>query len=493
MSLANQVIYEVYVGDGSTDTFALPHSPIVNDSTETLVYVYDTTADPITRALQVEGALQDYVLINAPTPSSFDTDLQFNAGSIPSATDRILIIRYLPLTQILDLSSGYVNPYSLEIELMRIVAMIQQVNNLASRAPVISMLDLDQSFNNNLPELYAGAMIMVNDDEDGWDLVDGNTFVGDTGPTGPAGADGADGEGVPIGGTTGQILAKVDNTDYNTEWIDDKRGDVVGPASVTDSVIALFDGTTGKLIKAATQTIANVLDRANHTGQQLAATISDFDAQVATTALLKTLLTGKGTLVGASAANTPGTLAAGTNTYVLTADSSQTLGFKWAAPSGGGGGSLRWQEKANAPSLEDFFGLEVYYFIAGLAQEIYTTVRVPTSYVTGNPVKVKLLCLSSDVSGDLLFRAESTLIRPVTDAWDSTTNKRTTTNTAIALGAGTASKPQTIELDVTDSSGQVNGVAVAAGSLLKIRVYRDTDTATDRAALLQDATEVTFQ
>lgn len=45
--------------------------------------------------------------------------------------------------------------------------------------------------------------------------------TGPTGPTGPAGADGTDGTdgvGVPPGGTTGQVLTKVNNTDYNTTW-----------------------------------------------------------------------------------------------------------------------------------------------------------------------------------------------------------------------------------------------------------------------------------
>lgn len=52
-------------------------------------------------------------------------------------------------------------------------------------------------------------------------------------------------------------------------------GDVVGPGVAVDARIALFDGTTGKLIKEAAQNIANVLNRANHTGTQLASTISD--------------------------------------------------------------------------------------------------------------------------------------------------------------------------------------------------------------------------
>jgi hypothetical protein len=41
------------------------------------------------------------------------------------------------------------------------------------------------------------------------------------GTTGAAGANGTNGVGVPIGGTTGQILSKIDATDYNTQWIDE--------------------------------------------------------------------------------------------------------------------------------------------------------------------------------------------------------------------------------------------------------------------------------
>ena len=44
--------------------------------------------------------------------------------------------------------------------------------------------------------------------------------TGPTGATGATGATGPTGAGVVAGGTTGQLLAKVDGTDFNTEWID---------------------------------------------------------------------------------------------------------------------------------------------------------------------------------------------------------------------------------------------------------------------------------
>ena len=43
---------------------------------------------------------------------------------------------------------------------------------------------------------------------------------GEPGPQGVQGNTGADGVGVPIGGTTGQVLKKKSGIDYDTEWGD---------------------------------------------------------------------------------------------------------------------------------------------------------------------------------------------------------------------------------------------------------------------------------
>jgi hypothetical protein len=80
------------------------------------------------------------------------------------------------------------------------------------------------------------------------------------------------------------------------------------------------------------------------------------DASVATHAglsdphtgyVLESLLDAKGDLIAASADNTPGKLGVGTNGHVLTADSGETLGVKWAAASGGA--ALTVQEVDGTP------------------------------------------------------------------------------------------------------------------------------------------------
>lgn len=48
------------------------------------------------------------------------------------------------------------------------------------------------------------------------------------GADGTNGTDGADGQGVPVGGTAGQVLKKIDATDYNTEWADEAGGGGAG-------------------------------------------------------------------------------------------------------------------------------------------------------------------------------------------------------------------------------------------------------------------------
>lgn len=54
--------------------------------------------------------------------------------------------------------------------------------------------------------------------------------TGDTGPVGPQGEIGPQGEvgpqgpGLPPGGTAGQVVAKIDSTDYNTQWVDAATG-----------------------------------------------------------------------------------------------------------------------------------------------------------------------------------------------------------------------------------------------------------------------------
>ena len=76
--------------------------------------------------------------------------------------------------------------------------------------------------------------------------------TGATGPQGPQGDPGSPGVGVPAGGTAGQVLAKVDGVDYNTEWVDqsgavvwgDIGGDIVNQGDLISALADKLDVTT---------------------------------------------------------------------------------------------------------------------------------------------------------------------------------------------------------------------------------------------------------
>jgi hypothetical protein len=107
-------------------------------------------------------------------------------------------------------------------------------------------------------------------------------------------------------------------------------GDVVGPGSATDGGFAKFDGTTGKLIKNSAATIA-VSD--GGTGSTTFGTGYHLFGN-GTSALTAVDGTAKGTIIVGDGSGAPSAVAVGTNNYVLTADSAQANGLKWASPSG---------------------------------------------------------------------------------------------------------------------------------------------------------------
>lgn len=91
-------------------------------------------------------------------------------------------------------------------------------------------------------------------------------------------------------------------------------------SAIDTSLVDLKGGTTGQVLSKATNT--------------------DMDftwvAQDDSNAIQNAIIDAKGDLIVGTAADTPARLAVGTNGYVLTADSAEASGIKWAAAAGGG-------------------------------------------------------------------------------------------------------------------------------------------------------------
>jgi len=89
---------------------------------------------------------------------------------------------------------------------------------------------------------------------------------------------------------------------------------------IDTALIDLKGGTTGQVLAKASNTNLDF----------------SWVAQDDSNAIQNAIVDAKGDLIGATAADTPARLAVGTNGQVLTADSAEATGLKWAAASSGG-------------------------------------------------------------------------------------------------------------------------------------------------------------
>ncbi len=168
---------------------------------------------------------------------------------------------------------------------------------------------------------------------------------------------------------------------------------------------------------------------------------------------------------------------------------------------GGGGGSgvaetpLRWIEGASTavPDFDD--GMLSYTFEPGLGQVLSAVIKVPEDYEDGSPITAYGQFYSAGVADDVKMKAIATLIRLGIDQKNSVANQHTSTNGVVTLAAGTVDEPQKLTLDLTNVDGEINGIAVAPGDIIKIQFTREAgapDTSAANAKTLADAWGVKF-
>lgn len=110
--------------------------------------------------------------------------------------------------------------------------------------------------------------------------------------------------GVPAGGTTNQLAAKNSNTDYDLKWVDaPNAANGIPDGGTAEQILSKIDGTDYN---------AHWVDKPSGSSSPLTTKGDVF-------------------VYGSADARLP----VGTNGQVLTADSAQTLGVKWAAAGGG--------------------------------------------------------------------------------------------------------------------------------------------------------------
>jgi hypothetical protein len=143
--------------------------------------------------------------------------------------------------------------------------------------------------------------------------------------------------------------------------------------------------------------------------------------------------------------------------------------------SGGGGSSLIWDKNTNLPPVDvSQDGVKLEGFAHTETQELSLVVNVPETYEQTVPIKLVGGSLCTDVtSGNILIKAETTLIRPNQTVLGLYPNKHTSTN-SITVAPAQANLISLIgDIDLTDANGAINSLNVAPGDKLRVRLYRD--------------------
>ena len=158
------------------------------------------------------------------------------------------------------------------------------------------------------------------------------------------------------GGTTGQVLSKNSNTDMDFVWVTDAAGDITGVTATSPLTgggtsgtvtVGIQDGTTAQ--KGAVQ----LTDSTSSTSTTTAATPNSVKTSydLANGAIAKSIVDAKGDLIAATAADTVSRLAVGANGTVLTADSAEATGVKWATAGGGSGPAFNAYRATSTQSI----------------------------------------------------------------------------------------------------------------------------------------------
>lgn len=175
-------------------------------------------------------------------------------------------------------------------------------------------------------------------------------------------------------------------------------------------------------------------------------------------------------------------------TYATTADNAQWCfatdtkvmyqvidGELVPAGSGGGGSSLVWEKAGDlSPTTEYIDGFHLENFSYEDEQEIYCFITVPSGYRAGKPIKLLNGALFIDNNtGNVSLKSDTALLKVGTTILGTYSDIHTSTNAEITVPATVNTLAAIGDVDLTDGVGEINGEAVSAGDMLRVRLYRD--------------------
>lgn len=324
MGVSSTTNTEIYSGDGSTLTFSFPFYFFTKD--DLYVYLYDTVAGTITR--KTRGA--DYAVTATANaqglfPSGGLVDFTGLYGA-PASTLLVVISRFPIETQNFALlNGGTISSAAIVQQFDYLTLLLQSVQDQVNRCVQLPA-GFGPTFSPVLPATVAlvaneSKTITINAAGNGMDL--GISASGVTAGVAAAAASATAAAASASAAATSASAASGSATAAS--------GSASGASA--SATAAGGSATAAAASAAAAAVSAAAIPTAGTTGQVLAKNSNtNFDTKWATP--FTSPLTTKGDLHGFSTVDAR--LPVGTDTYVMTADATQALGVKWAAPAATG-------------------------------------------------------------------------------------------------------------------------------------------------------------
>jgi hypothetical protein len=161
---------------------------------------------------------------------------------------------------------------------------------------------------------------------------------------------------------------------------------------------------------------------------------------------------------------------------------------------GGGGGGANWQPVDGlAPTVDNEYSEKVLIFAQGAGQATSLWLKVPSGYLPGSPITMKLAHYSPGTSGSFLFHTTATLVRKNLDPVSSTVNQFVSTNTE--ANQTVANQYRELIYDLSSPTGAIGGASVAPGDLINVTLSRVSPSGTEDSSdvrMIPSSTEVLY-